>query len=513
MRKQYTFSLLFILIGLGLFAQDLSNRMLFTARLSGMNNTTVNNPNAVGIANLFLSSNRDTLYFNLAVGNVGNTLSSVHIQAGPAGSDGPSLVIFDSTIVDNKLNATITDSTLSTLLPLLISEDLYVNVYDNTNPAAGSARGQIKLERDFGFFANPDTAQEVPVTSGGAIASANFKLDQTEDSLTVKVVCSGLSGPITGIHLHQGIVGENGPVILDLSPLVEEGSRIDSIIEIPEELEGDLAALVKSGRVYLNIHTAAFPNGEIRGQAKSSTDLYFDFYASNDNLAAPQTSASNIAAAGHAYINSTFDTLRYFAVYEIDSLSSNPVITAFTTNGAPTKTLTPENGIISGVWTSTDATPLTIISINALLQDQVGFTMNTLFNPAGEMSGTLNRAMRDAYVFDLDTNQVVDTLNLEKRPLGAGMISVNTRGTHAHYMMAYDSLSSDVSSAPLYLGVAGERGPLILGLDRVNGGAFGYLRSNDGFNPTVTAQMQADSVYIAVGTLNHPVAELSLIHI
>ena len=54
MKKLYTF-LTFSLLISSVFAQNLSDRILFTARLDGQNNTTVSSPNAKGIANFFLT--------------------------------------------------------------------------------------------------------------------------------------------------------------------------------------------------------------------------------------------------------------------------------------------------------------------------------------------------------------------------------------------------------------------------------------------------------------------------
>lgn len=506
MKKLYTF-LTFSLLISSVFAQNLSDRILFTARLDGQNNTTVSSPNAKGIANFFLSSNRDSLFVNVAVSNLSSAPALMQFQEGNAGEDGPVVLAFDTIIVQNKLNTVITDTNLSKILPQLISGELYFNVYSSDLPAAGDARGQINLERDFSFFANLDTAQEVPVSMGTAIGSANFKLDQNGDSLTVKLVTARLSSEITGIHLHKGFTGENGPVILNLTPFIT-GGRIDTLVAVPDSLKGTLKSLVNAGNVYVNLHTTTNPSGEIRGQAKVSTDLYFDLFASPEQLAAPQTFPANVAAAGHAYLNATFDTLRYFIVYEEDSLTGAPIVTAITTNGAPTKTLTPAEGVISGIWTATEATPLTVLSITALLTDQAGFTMNTAFNAAGELSGTFNRAMRDAYVFDLDTTQIVDTVEVSSRPLGAGMISVNTRGTNAHYMMAYDSLSGPAAFVAIHKGIAGENGEAILPISRVEGGAFGYLTSADGFTPASTAIFQSDSAYVLVGTLTNTEGEI-----
>ncbi|MGB0166600.1 MAG: CHRD domain-containing protein [Luteibaculum sp.] len=493
-----------------LHSQDLSERLLFSAKLDGDNNTSVVNPDAQGIALFHLNATRDSLFVNIAVTNLNAELESVQIHEGVSGEDGPPVMVLDSAVFRNKVNTVITDSLLADLLPRMFEGELYVNAYSENFPIRGNARGQITLERDFSFFTNLDTIQTVPQSeSSNAFASANFKLDQNADSLQVKLATVGLEEEITGIHLHRGVEGETGPVIVDLTPLLQEELRIDSLIALPDSLSSVMKQYVENGEIYLNIHTSSNPAGEIRGQALSSTDLYFDFYAEDENATQNPLFTSNVAMAGHAYLNSTFDTLRYFFVYELDSLSADPLTTSFNLNGVPAKILTADSGRISGVWTASDPTqPLNAAAITGLLQNQVSIQISTTLNPAGELSGIGERALRDAYVFDLDTNQVVSLVTVNELPLGAGMITVNTRGTNAHYMMAWDNLSGETLQNTISAGLPDETGPQLFDLNNENNGAFGYLTTNEGFNASAVDLFNRDSAYVRVSTMQNPNAEL-----
>src|SRR5688572_12381702 len=54
-----------------------------------------------------------------------------------------------------------------------------------------------------------------PITST-ASGVAGFMLNNSRDTLYMNFSTTGLSGAITGFHIHEGGEKDNGPVILDL---------------------------------------------------------------------------------------------------------------------------------------------------------------------------------------------------------------------------------------------------------------------------------------------------------
>jgi hypothetical protein len=89
------------------------------------------------------------------------------------------------------------------------------------------------------------------------------------------VVTNGLTVAITGAHLPRAPSGTAGGVVTNLSTLIS-GTKITGSMAVPAELKDSLEILVKTGQIYLNLHTAANAGGEVRGQALASQDLYFD---------------------------------------------------------------------------------------------------------------------------------------------------------------------------------------------------------------------------------------------
>ncbi len=123
------------------------------------------------------------------------------------------------------------------------------------------------------FRSNLNTDQEVTseAINTGATGFANVT-SFDGNSVRVKVRTKGLSGPIVAAHLHYAQAGANGPVVVDMG----SGINGDGVFFNANDasLAGPLAGLttqdlvngMAAGNVYINIHTAANPGGEIRGQ-------------------------------------------------------------------------------------------------------------------------------------------------------------------------------------------------------------------------------------------------------
>ncbi|MBC8083574.1 MAG: CHRD domain-containing protein, partial [Hymenobacter sp.] len=119
-----------------------------------------------------------------------------------------------------------------------------------------------------------DGSQEVPAVTTPARGVASFTLNPTRDTLFINASFNGLSGPITMAHFHNGQPGVAGPVVIDLFRFVR-GSQLRGFLTGPTNLTPARVRALLTGRYYLNIHTAANPGGEIRGQVGLETDTEY----------------------------------------------------------------------------------------------------------------------------------------------------------------------------------------------------------------------------------------------
>lgn len=125
---------------------------------------------------------------------------------------------------------------------------------------------------------------EVPPVESPATGEAEFT-ELNNDTIKYKVQINSTGGfNASAAHIHAGKEGENGEVVIDLlgTPTSKDkvtsygmtfrGNLTDAGLKGPMQGKTltDLIAAMDSGDTYVNVHTAANPNGEIRGQIVNS---------------------------------------------------------------------------------------------------------------------------------------------------------------------------------------------------------------------------------------------------
>ena len=110
------------------------------------------------------------------------------------------------------------------------------------------------------FSAALSGGAEVPANSSAGSGTLEATLNKTTNVLSWKVTYSGLSGPATMAHFHgPALPGANAGVVV---PFPSAASPAQGEATLTPAQIADLMA----GKWYANVHTAANPGGEIRGQ-------------------------------------------------------------------------------------------------------------------------------------------------------------------------------------------------------------------------------------------------------
>lgn len=113
-----------------------------------------------------------------------------------------------------------------------------------------------------GLTAALSGAAEVPPNDSPGTGSVTGIYDSATMKFTYTITYSGLSGPVTGAHFHgPAAAGANGPHTLEIADNTL-GPRINGMAKLTAAQAADLVA----GKWYLNLHTAKFKGGELRGQ-------------------------------------------------------------------------------------------------------------------------------------------------------------------------------------------------------------------------------------------------------
>ena len=103
-------------------------------------------------------------------------------------------------------------------------------------------------------------ANEVPPVTTSASGDGAISIAD-DGTVSGSVTTKGVQG--TAAHIHMAAAGNNGPVIV---PFTKEGDTYKA--PAGAKLNADQLKAFKDGDLYVNVHSAANPNGEIRGQLK-----------------------------------------------------------------------------------------------------------------------------------------------------------------------------------------------------------------------------------------------------
>jgi CHRD domain len=153
-------------------------------------------------------------------------------------------------------------ASLTVLLTVLTVDQIYAAKYPYDAPLSGE--------------------NEVPPVETSATGEGEFTVP-ANDSMKYRVNITGISNA-SAAHIHMAKAGENGEVIVDLlnTPtskdkdtaygMIFRGNLTDSSLKGPMQGKtlADLVAAMDAGDTYVNVHTDAHPDGEVRGQIVNS---------------------------------------------------------------------------------------------------------------------------------------------------------------------------------------------------------------------------------------------------
>ena len=127
--------------------------------------------------------------------------------------------------------------------------------------AVGAVLASPALAETMSFKADLKGSNQVPPINSSANGTLTATYDTTSKKLSWQGNVSGLSGNPTVAHFHgPAEQGKNAGVLVP-APGVTNGPFQGSAT-----LTDDQAKAVTAGQTYFNIHTAANPGGEVRGQ-------------------------------------------------------------------------------------------------------------------------------------------------------------------------------------------------------------------------------------------------------
>jgi hypothetical protein len=277
--------------------------------------------------------------------------------------------------------------------------------------------------------------QETPPVAAGPLGAGRFVIDTDANTVTYRIVFSGLTSAENGAHIH-GFVGPGTPgsVLVTLPA----GNPKVGVWNYTEPQEANILA----GLAYANVHTTNNPGGEIRGQI-------VPFNALLD--AAQETPPTGTAGKGWATatIDTALNTISYYLSYE--GLTGAPISAHFHGSALQGTPALVKIGLTTSASPMTGTVSYLQADEGAILAGRFYLNLHTTANPGGEIRGQFV-----PMVIPMDATQEVPAVTVPApASAGFGLVAIDTLAN----TLGYDVRIAGLSSTELLAHIHGFSGP------------------------------------------------------
>jgi hypothetical protein len=422
-------------------------------------------------------------------------IGPVHLHNGFAGENGPVfLPLFAVEGSETSFRGTETDAIDTIDFENIALGGAYINVHSEEN-ASGEIRGQVvprgvdvaRSELQ-GQQENPPVVNAEGI-SGIGYVTVNPALQSIVGTVTVEGFVPFLDAPIGPVHLHNGFAGENGPVFLPL--FVLEGSETSFRGTASDAIDTIDFERIANGGVYINVHSAENPSGEIRGQVVTR-----DVDVSRSELQGqqenpPVVNADGIAGLGYVTVNPMTQSIVATATVEgfVPFLDA-PIGPVHLHNGFAGENgpvflpLRPVNGSDT-VFRGTALDAIDVVDFERFAQGGVYLNVHSEENAGGEIRGQMLTNDLIVVRSEMQTEQEVPAVVTPASDdvSGIGYITFDTQNAAFNPIVNVTVSGFEATMVHVHRGgVAGVAGPVQIGLtdispDEAPGTMF---TSNDG---------------------------------
>lgn len=278
-----------------------------------------------GNATVAFDATRQNITVTITVSGLGSPINNFHIHEAGAGANGPvivNLIGLGGTFVNGTMSGTFPIAADVAQRMLQNPGGFYVNVHTQEFPG-GAVRGQLAYVTGgpVTYAAELRSGNEVPPANSPAFGSAFVVFDPVNNTIAWEVNSTGIANA-SASHIHRNVAGSNGPVIINFATSAAQiaggrtkGSGPVSAFQSANFLASDLTALASAATAagyYVNVHSTAFPGGEVRGQLAPANE-YDIPVAGRVTNGAGQTFVTDVRVFNPSYTTPAAVLLEYFA--------------------------------------------------------------------------------------------------------------------------------------------------------------------------------------------------------
>lgn len=376
---------------------------------------------------------------------------------------------------------------------------LRAEAQDTAGNIAQSAEVTVTVANVVQFTVELSGQQEVPAVDSAGTAQADFTVNLVTGEVTGNLTISGIAA--TDAHIHDNFAGANGGVLIAL----DQDAGDPNLFTVPAAATLDAAGIDRllAGALYVNVHSAAFPPGELRGQILSG-DFVLRFAALEGFASVPSVDSR---ASGRAAItlNQATGTLVVQAYTTgLDDATQAHVHEAYAGNTGPVLVALNQDAVDPGRWFVEDGA-LNASGLDAFAAGRLYVNVHSPANPAGELRGQVLPAGVDVIFAELSGEQEVPAVDTNASGLAAITLDEAASIVTIH---ANTTDLADATAAHLHNAFGGDNGGVEIGLTQDGTNLEHWFAEDQSLDAAQLAALLAGSTYVNVHSPDNPGGEV-----
>ncbi|WP_037992767.1 CHRD domain-containing protein [Teredinibacter turnerae] len=461
--------------------------------LSGKQEVPSVSTNAYGHGYVFYDSASGALEVNVWTWDV--EANAAHIHSAEAGLNGGVVLALETGATDGLWQSP--DDSMLGMDEVMQMMDalLYVNVHSAANEG-GEIRGQI-LPENFALILFPlDAKQEVPQGSSSASGMGYATLNISTGGLRLNAKVSGITA--TAAHIHQGEIATNGDVVVAL----EMSTEFDDLWQTPVNtaLSSAQQETLLAGGHYVNVHSEATPNGELRGQMVTAPWEVLTFALDGSQEVPPVV--GDASGDGYALVNTETGALDLRVITENMTASAAHIHGGTTgTNGDVAVALSQSMNNMA-MWMTPENTVLEEATLNELLNAGHYVNVHSVEVPSGEIRGQILASNTLLLPLIFSGENSVPTNDSDAS--GEGAFTINT--LNGNLRGAFTIYNMTATAAHIHEGMVGQAGGVVVGLEATDDGY--KIPDEQSLTEEQISTLTSNRMYVNVHSDTYPSGEI-----
>ena len=360
---------------------------------------------------------------------------------------------------------------------------------DAAGNTATSAAATFTVQNVLAFAVSPSGNEEVPATGSQATAQADLTINVATGDVQGSLTTSNIVA--TAAHIHDAFAGSNGGVLIGL----DQDAVDSSLFTVPAGSTLDAAGVDRllSGALYVNVHSAAEPGGEIRGQILP--DGFVLRFAELEGVAAvPQVASLANGRAAITLDQSGGAIVIHAQVAGLDDATQAHLHQAYAGATGPVVVALVQDMADVGHWFAEGQT-LNAAALTSFANGELYVNVHSPANPGGEIRGQVLPDGVAVIFADLSGEQEVPALDTNANGLAA--LTLDEAGSVVSIHVNTSGLI-DATGSHLHNAFGGTNGPVEIGLTQDGGDPAHWSAEQQALDAAQLAALLAGGTYINV---------------